>query len=186
MTYTFSSYQKLHRGSKAPSFHLPGTDGKDHSLQEFSKSKGLLVVFMCNHCPYVKPKIGKLVELDQQYRSKGLMVVGICANDSKEFPEDDLDHMKRFAKEKGIRFHSLFDESQEVPKSYGATCTPDLFLFDENMALAYHGRIDDAHGKPHSAAKTNELEEAIRQLLDGKEVSVQSVPSAGCNIKWKR
>ena len=185
MTYTFSSYKKMQTGDNAPDFNLPGTDGKEHSLKDYKDAKAVLIVFMCNHCPYVVPKIPKLVELDRKYREKGLRIVGINANDAENYPEDSPEQMKTFVKEEGIEFDYLFDESQEVPKEYGAECTPDPFLLDAELKLAYHGRIDDAHGKPHTEAKTNELEQAIEQLLKGEKISVENLPSGGCNIKWK-
>jgi len=185
MTYTFSSYKVLKNGDTAPDFSLPGTDGKNHSFMDYKDAKAVLIIFMCNHCPYVKPKIGKLIDLDHKFREQGLRIIGINANDAENYPEDSFEKMVEFVNEKGINFEYLFDESQEVPKKYGAVCTPDPFLFDKDMKLVYHGRIDDAHGKPNSDAKTNELEQAINQLLSGEKVSVETLPSAGCNIKWK-
>src|SRR3989338_1953963 len=186
MVLTFSSYKVLQKESKAPDFSLPGIDGKTHSLKEFAERKALLIIFMCNHCPYVVPKIRKLVELDAKYGKRGLAVVGINANDTEKYPEDSFDEMKRFAKRWGVKFHYLFDESQSVPKKYGAVCTPDPFLFNEKLELEYHGRIDDAHGKEHEKASTNELEEAIIELLErGKVQKTKPLPSSGCNIKWK-
>lgn len=186
MVLTFSSYKVLQKGSKAPSFNLQGIDGKSHSLSEFAGSKAVLIVFMCNHCPYVVPKIDKLIEMDARYGKRGLAIVGINANDAKSYPEDSFDEMKDFAKQRKIKFQYLFDESQSVPKKYGAVCTPDPFLFNEKLELEYHGRIDDAHGKPHEKASTNELEEAIKELLEtGKVQKTKPLPSSGCNIKWK-
>ncbi len=186
MALTYSSYKALHAGGNSPDFSLPGIDGKTHSLRDFRKAKALLIVFMCNHCPFVQPKVGKLVQLREKYAKKGLVVVGINANDPLQYPDDSFENMKLFAKEKGINFPYLFDGTQETPKKFGAVCTPDPFLFDAGQKLAYHGRIDDAHKQEHSFAKTNELEEAIQQLLSGKEVKVQVLPSMGCNIKWKQ
>ena len=185
MVLTYSSYKTLYSGDTAPDFMLHGIDGEKYSLADFKGAKALLVVFMCNHCPYVQPKVSKLVELQKIYAPRGLKVVGINANDVSQYPDDSFENMKKFAKERVINFVYLFDELQEVPKKYGAVCTPDPFLFDSEMKLAYHGRIDDAHKLPHGQAKTNELEEAIIQVLAGKEVSVQVLPSMGCNIKWK-
>ncbi|MBI4043824.1 MAG: thioredoxin family protein [Candidatus Diapherotrites archaeon] len=185
MALTSSSYKVLQRDSPAPGFSLPGIDGKTHSLKDFADRKAFLVVFMCNHCPYVQPKISKLVELHEKHAQKGLGMIGINCNDVSKYPDDSFENMKRFSMERGIKFPYLLDESQQSARSYGATCTPDPFLFDARQMLAYHGRIDDAHGQPHSMAKTNELEEAIQQTLAGKEVTIQTLPSMGCNIKWK-
>lgn len=185
MVLTYSSYKVLKRESKAPDFLLQGIDGKKHSPNGFKGAKALLVVFMCNHCPYVQPKVSKLVQLQKDYGAKGLQIVGINSNDPRQYPDDSFESMKEFAKERGINFVYLFDESQETAGKFGAECTPDPFLFDAEQKLAYHGRIDDAHKQEHKFAKTNDLEEAIKQVLAGKEVSAQTLPSMGCNIKWK-
>lgn len=185
MTLTSSSYRILNKDSSAPDFNLPGVDGKNYSLAEFIGKKALLVIFMCNHCPYVVPKMDYFVELQNKYGDKGLQIVGINANDAQNYPEDSFEKMKEYAGEYGFNFPYLYDESQEVAKAYGAECTPDPFLFDFEMKLKYHGRFDEVHGKKHSEGKTSEMEDAIRQVLAGEEVSVESVPSMGCNIKWK-
>lgn len=185
MALTPSNYSKLPKGSNAPDFDLPGVDGKNYSPGSFKNKKALLVVFMCNHCPYVKPKMPYLKELYDRYESKGFAMAAINSNDTKAYGEDDFGHMERVAEEMGFRFPYLLDETQNVARAYGAACTPDSFLFDSNQRLAYHGRLDDAHGKPHSQAKTNELEEAIVQLLAGNSVTVKEEPSFGCNVKWK-
>ena len=175
----------LEAGDTAPDFELPGIDGKKYSLRDFRGAKALLVVFMCNHCPYVRLKISKLVQLQKDYGARGLRVVGINANDPAQSPDDSFENMKRFSKEKGINFPYLFDETQEVPYKFGAKCTPDPFLFNSKLKLAYHGRIDDAYKQEHEQAKTNELEEALRDVIAGKKVSVQTLPPMGCTIKWK-
>jgi len=184
MTVTPSNYSVLKKGSHAPNFNLPGTDGKTHSLQA-RPAKAFLVVFMCNHCPFVKPKMEYLKELFDNYSPKGLVMFGISSNDTEVYNEDDFEHMKIVAKEQGFNFPYLLDETQEVARAYGAACTPDPFLFDSEMKLAYHGRIDDAHQQPHSAAKTNELEEAVKQIIEWKKITVKEEPSYGCNVKWK-
>ncbi len=185
MSLTPSNYSILKNGSAAPAFNLPGTDGKTHSLEEAKGAKAALVVFMCNHCPYVIPKMGYLKKLHGKYKVRGLAMFGINSNDTQAYGEDDLEHMKQVAKEQGFKFPYLLDETQGVARAYGAACTPDPFLFDSEMRLAYHGRIDDAHKQGHEKATTNELEEAIKQLLDGKQVTVKEEPSMGCNVKWK-
>lgn len=182
MTLTYSSYSRLGRGDSAPGFILPGTDGKSHSLSDFS-GRPVLVIFMCNHCPYVVPKFGYFIELQKKYPE--LQVIGINSNDAKNYPEDSFEKMKEYSEKYSFNFIYLFDESQETAKAYGAECTPDPFLLDAGLKLAYHGRFDDAHGKKHGKGKTSEMEDAIRQLLEGKEITVQSLPSCGCNIKWK-
>lgn len=185
MTLTNSNDSMLKKGSSAPEFDLPGTDGKNHSLEKYSGKKAYLVIFMCNHCPYVKPKMNYLKELQDKYAQQGLQVIGINSNDTQAYEEDDFEHMQQVAKDKEFKFPYLFDETQEVAKAYGAACTPDPFLFDANKKLVYHGRIDNEHGESHEQASTNELEEAVQQVLEGKEVSVNEEPSLGCNVKWK-
>ena len=185
MTLTQSNDSVLKKGSTAPEFDLPGTDDENHSLEKYSGKKAYLIVFMCNHCPYVKPKMNYLKELQDKYAEQGLILIGINSNDTEAYGEDDFEHMKQVALEKEFKFPYLFDETQEVAKSYGAACTPDPFLFDENKKLVYHGRIDDAHQKSHEQASTNELEEAVKQVLEGKEITVDEQPSMGCNVKWK-
>jgi peroxiredoxin len=184
MALTYSGYTVLPRGSPAPDFSLKGIDGNEYSLSSFQGKKAVLIVFMCNHCPFVIPKIKKLVELQQEYGDAGLQVIGINSNDVSEYPEDSFEKMKEFVIEKKINFPYLFDETQAIAKAYGAQCTPDPFLFDAGLKLAYHGRIDDAHQKDSEHATTNELEEAIRLVLDEKEAPGKTIPSMGCNIKW--
>src|SRR5262249_8704806 len=132
---------------------------------------------------YVQPKFPYFVELQKKY--KDLQVIGISANDASKYPEDSFVKMAEYARNNGFNFPYLYDETQQVARSYGAECTPDPFLFDSSLKLAYHGRFDDAHGKPHGQGKTAEMEDAIKQLLEGKEITVESLPSMGCNIKWK-
>jgi|SRR3989344_2062258 len=185
MTLTYSNYNILKQNSIAPKFNLPGTDGKNHSLELYPGKKAYLVVFMCNHCPYVQPKFAYLKNLYKNYKEKGLMVFGINSNDIEAYGEDDFEHMKEYAKKHEFGFPYLLDETQKAAKNYGAACTPDPFLFDANKKLVYHGRIDDAHKMAHESASTNELEEAIQQVLGGKQVTVREEPSLGCNVKWK-
>jgi peroxiredoxin len=179
-----STYRILKRGDPAPDFSLRAIDGRTHSLSEFGKP-ALLIIFMCNHCPYVKPKMKYFKQLQTRYGDKGLQVVAINPNDATNYPEDSFDGMKQTAMEEGFNFYYLHDETQEIAKKYGAVCTPDLYLFDERRRLAYHGRIDDAHRMPHENAKSNDLEDAIRQLLAGERITVETLPSMGCSIKWR-
>jgi len=183
MTLTYSSYKVLNKGSAAPDFSLKGTDGKNYSLADFKGKKAVLIIFMCNHCPYVVPKFGYFVELQKRYPD--LQVVGINSNDTDNYPEDSFEKMKEYARQHGFSFPYLIDETQEVARAYGAECTPDPFLFDSDLKLRYHGRFDDAHAKAHSEGRTSEMENAVRQVLAGEEVTVESLPSCGCNIKWK-
>lgn len=184
MSLTQSDYSVLKKGETAPDFNLLGVDGVKHSLKDI-EGKAILIIFMCNHCPYVKPKMDFFTTLYEKYKNLGLRIIGINSNDTENYGEDDFEHMKQVASEKNFGFPYLLDETQEVAKKYGAACTPDPFLFDENKKLVYHGRIDDAHGKTHEEASTNELEEAVKELIEGLEVTVKEEPSMGCNVKWK-
>ena len=168
-------------GTDAPDFKLEGTDNKTYSLKYFNK-KFLLVVFMCNHCPYVKAKIKALIELQNKFKDS-LQIVGINSNDP-DYPGEGFDNMKMFAKERVLNFPYLFDETQKVAKSYGATCTPDSFLFDSDKRLVFHGRINDAMS-PDSPVTRKVMEENIQTLLAGKKLDKDFDPSIGCSIKWK-
>lgn len=182
MALTYSKYNALKKEDKAPEFKLKGTDEKTHSLSEF-KGKNLLIVFMCNHCPYVQPKFSYLKELQKKYE-KHLTVIGINTN-SEVVVEDSFEKMKEYSKKFNFNFLYLDDNTQEVAKSYGAECTPDPFLFDSKQKLVFHGRFDDAHMQAHHRANTSEIEDAIKQLITGRKVSVKEEPSCGCNVKWK-
>lgn len=185
MVLVSSRYDILKRGERAIDFALQGIDGKIYSLANFSKANALLIIFMCNHCPYVKPKMDYFVELQKHY-SPGLQVVGINPNDPTDYPEDNLDGMKQTAREQEFNFPYLIDEKQKIAIEYGAICTPDPYLFNEKHELSYHGRFDDAHKLSHNEAKTSELEDAIKQVLAEKEVTVPTMPSMGCSIKWSK
>ena len=173
----------LKTGDRAPDFDLLGIDGKNHSLGEFKDRKGLLVIFMCNHCPYVQAKVEATNEVYNKFKDK-IAVVGINSNDSTNYPEDSFDNMKKFASERGIKFPYLVDESQEVAKKYGAVCTPDPFLFDQERKLIFHGRIDNAM-KTEDVATEKTMIQNIEKFLDGKKIERDFEPSIGCSIKWK-
>jgi len=184
MTLMESIYNKLKKGAKAPDFSLPGTDGKTYSLENFKDANALLVIFMCNHCPYVKPKLEEMKRITADYKDKGLMVVGINPNDENIVPEDDFEHMKQVVDEKGINFIYLRDESQEVAREYGASCTPDPFLFDSDFNLIFHSRFDDKHAD--ETVNKHEMHQAIGEFLGKGSISLQEQPSMGCSIKWKK
>ena len=179
------SLEKLKTGDKAPGFSLKGTDGKTYSLSNFKNAKALLIIFMCNHCPYVKAKQKTIIGLQNKYKSKGLVVVGINSNESENYPEDNFEGMVETAKEKGYNFVYLHDETQEVGKAYGASCTPDSFLFDSNQKLVYHGRFDNAL-EPGQEATEFDMDEAITAVLAGKKPKHDFLYSIGCSIKWKK
>jgi peroxiredoxin len=173
-------------GTKAPKFRLPDPDGKLVSSDDFKDSRAFLVVFMCNHCPYVKHVQSGLAELAREYEARGVGVVGINSNDVKNYPEDSPAKMAEEIKLAGYTFPYLYDESQEVAKAYQAACTPDFFLFDRNRLLAYRGQFDDSRPGNGRPVTGKDLRAAMEALLDDKPVSGNQKPSVGCNIKWKR
>ena len=143
------SLEKLKTGDKAPDFNLKAIDGKTYSLADFKNAKALLIIFMCNHCPYVKSKQETIKDLQTKYKDKGLVIVGINPNESEKYSEDSFEGMVKVAKEKNFNFVYLHDETREVAKSYGASCTPDPFLFDAEQKLVYHGRLNNEIGRAH-------------------------------------
>jgi peroxiredoxin len=173
----------LKKGDRAPDFDLMGVDDKKHSLGSYKNYDAVLVVFMCNHCPYVKAKVDAINEIQNKFQGK-VAVVGINSNDSIAYPDDSFDNMKKFAKEKGIKFSYLVDDTQQVAKLYGAVCTPDPFLFDKEQRLVFHGRIDNAM-KPEDKATEKIMIVNIENLLAGKPIAKDFDPSIGCSIKWK-
>lgn len=172
-------------GTKAPAFALPDTDGKTVDLSEFADSKALLVIFMCNHCPYVKHVADQLKALSDDYMPKGLGVVAISSNDADKYPDDSLEAMATEKSERGYEFAYLFDESQEVAQSYAAACTPDFYLFDSEQKLVYRGQLDSSRPKSDIPVTGEDLRAAIDAVLNGQKPSEQQTPSIGCNIKWK-
>ncbi len=172
----------LKTGDSAPEFNLKGIDDQMHSLNDYSK-KGLLVIFMCNHCPFVKAKIEAIKELHDKFKDD-ISIVGINSNDSVKYPDDDFDSMKAVAKEKGLEIDYLVDETQEIAKKYGAVCTPDPFLFDSEKKLIFHGRIDDAMN-PEAEVSEKVMINNIQKFLQGQKIEKDFDPSIGCSIKWK-
>ena len=169
-------------GNKAPDFNLLGIDDKKHSLSEF-KDHPLLIVFMCNHCPYVQAKVSAMNEIHEKFKGK-VMMIGINSNDPTNYPDDSFENMKKFAKEKNIKFAYLVDDTQEVAKKYGAVCTPDPFLFDKDFGLVFHGRIDNGM-KPEDKATEKTMIQNIEKLLSGNKIEKDFEPSMGCSIKLK-
>lgn len=174
----------VERGTPCPDFRLPATSGQTLSRDQVRGTNGLLVMFICNHCPYVKAIEDRLVTLAVELKEIGIGVVGISANDANDYPEDSFEEMTRRAQDKSYPFPYLYDESQEVAKSFGAVCTPDFFMYDKDLRLAYRGRLDDSW-KDASAVKNRELLEAGKLLAQGRPLSGEQVPSMGCSIKWK-
>ena len=173
-------------GTRAPSFELKDvTTGKMISLETFQGKKGLLVMFICRHCPYVVHIRFELAKLGHDYVKKNLGVVAISSNDAKAYPDDAPSQLRQMAEELQFEFPFCYDESQEVAKAYTAACTPDFFLFDEQHKLVYRGQLDGS--RPGNDVEVNgaDLRRAIGALLDGRAIESEQTPSLGCNIKWK-
>ena len=183
---TLESEAVLERGDEAPDFELPATDGETYSLADFAEYEALLVVFTCNHCPYAQAKVDELNRLAAEFED--LAVVGINANDETEYPEDSFDRMGELVADGTIQYDAyLRDESQRVAADYGATCTPDPFLFepeDGAFRLVYHGRLDDALN-PDAEPTEREMAAHVETLLTGGDVTAAFRPSRGCSIKWR-
>jgi peroxiredoxin len=172
-------------GWKAPSFTLPGTDGRDWSLDAVAGPNGTLVMFICNHCPYVKAVIDRIIRDARDLQALGVGVAAISANDAAEYPDDSFDRMREMAREHAFPFPYLYDESQAVAKAYGASCTPDFFGFNAGMGLQYRGRIDASGRLPAAPDVRRDLFEAMRQIAETGRGPTDQVPSMGCSIKWK-
>ncbi|HEX2840895.1 thioredoxin family protein [Hyphomicrobium sp.] len=172
-------------GWKAPAFRLPATDGKVYSLDELRGPNGTLVMFICNHCPYVKAILDRLVRDARELQSLGIASVAISSNDAVTYPEDSFARMKEVAAANGFPFLYLYDESQDVARRYDAVCTPDFFGFNRNLELQYRGRLDASGREPGPATARRELFEAMKGVAEtGRGPEVQT-PSMGCSIKWK-
>jgi len=172
-------------GTKAPQFRLPDTSGKMVSLSDFKNAPALLVVFMCNHCPYVKHIRAGLAQVARDYMPRRVGMVGINSNDVANYPADSPAKMAEEVKSAGYIFPYLYDESQEVAKAYRAACTPDIFLFDKEQQLFYRGQFDDSRPGNAIPVTGQDLRAALDSVLAGKPTSPNQKPSIGCNIKWK-
>jgi peroxiredoxin len=172
-------------GTKAPEFRLPDTESKTVSLGDFRDAPALLVMFICNHCPYVKHVRPELAKLTREYGDRGVAVVGISANDVESFPDDRPELMAREKAEAGYTFPYLYDETQEVAQAYHAACTPDFFVFDRGRSLVYRGQLDDSRPGNGVPLSGKDLRAALDAVLAGKPVATDQKPSIGCNIKWK-
>ncbi len=171
-------------GWKARDFALAGVDGKTYTLADVRGPKGTLVVFICNHCPYVKAVIGRLVEEANALRASGIGTIAVMSNDPNDYPEDSFDNMKSFAKKHGFTFPYVIDETQEVARTYGAQCTPDFFGFNAKDELQYRGRLDASRTSLVANAR-RDLYEAMKQVADTGHGPEQQTASIGCSIKWK-
>lgn len=171
-------------GFSCPDFRLPAVSGATVGRDDFASEHLFGVFFTCNHCPYAKAIEGRLIELERDYRDKGFRFVAISANDAATYPEDGFDNMAKRAAERGYGFPYLYDERQTVARAFGAVCTPDLYVFDRDRKVAYHGRLDDSP-MDASKVKRRELREAVDALLQGRTPEGHQNPSIGCTIKWK-
>ena len=183
MVQTLSTMLLL--GTSAPQFSLPDPDGKIVSLSDFDGAPALVVVFMCNHCPFVKHVAPGLADLAREYQDKGVAVVGVNPNDIANYPDDSPQKMAEASKEYGYTFPYLLDESQAVAKAYRAACTPDFFVFDADRQLVYRGQMDDSRPSLDLPVTGADLRGALDAVLDGRSVAAEQKPSVGCNIKWK-
>ncbi|EAU42968.1 hypothetical protein FP2506_09001 [Fulvimarina pelagi HTCC2506] len=173
-------------GWKAVDADLPGVGGASHRLFELKGENGLVVVFICNHCPYVKAITERLVRDAHDLKALGVETVAICSNDAEAYPADSFENMIRFAEENDFPFHYLHDADQRVAKTYGAVCTPDFFGFNGDLELQYRGRMDAAGAKKPTGDERRELFEAMKQVASTGEAPREQVPSMGCSIKWKQ
>lgn len=171
-------------GTSAPDFKLPNIDGKEVSLSDFSNAKGLLVMFICNHCPFVKHVQSGLVSLYDDYADKGIAFVAISSNDVENYPDDSPEKMAAEAAQAGYEFPYLYDADQSVAKAYRAACTPDFYLFDQDHTLFYRGQIDSSRPGNEIPVTAEDMRHALDALLSGEEPIEPQTPSLGCNIKW--
>ena len=171
--------------TSAASFQLPGVDSKTYSLESFSDKNVLVIIFMCNHCPYVKAVLQRLIDLQAEKEHQGVQLVGINSNDVDRYPDDSMENMQKITKERGINFPYLLDVSQETAKAYDAVCTPDIYVYGTERKLLYRGRIDDNWEHEEKVTQRN-LKEALDCIVAGKEVPREQISSIGCSIKWKQ
>ncbi len=184
MAYIESTMLPL--GTKAPNFTLPDTvSGNILSLDDIKSDRATVLMFLCNHCPYVHHVNPEIVRLVADYKSKGVAFAGICSNDVEHYPQDSPELMKEVAATLGYDFPYLYDESQEVAHNYDAACTPDFYVFDGNLKLVYRGRLDDSRLGNETALSGSDLRAAIDSVLNNQPVNTDQYPSGGCGIKWK-
>ncbi len=178
--------KNLSIGTIAPNFELLNTrDNKTVNLSEVKGLKGTAIFFICNHCPFVVHVNEELIKLANDYSKKGISFIAISSNDANKYPQDGPEKMKTHAEKVGYPFPYLFDETQEVAKAYDAACTPDLYLFDDELKLVYHGQLDDSRPGNEKPLTGKDFRNAINNLLDQKSPNENQKPSIGCNIKWK-
>ena len=172
-------------GKAAPDFKLPGVDGRHWTRNECMGDKGLLVMFICNHCPYVKAVIDRIVRDARELEALGVGTAAIMSNDPSDYPEDSFENMQRVALEYDFPFPYLLDESQEVAKAYGAVCTPDFFGYNADLGLQYRGRLDESRKETAPEGVRRDLFEGMKQVAETGRGPEKQVPSVGCSIKWR-
>ncbi len=170
-------------GTEAPTFELPGVDGRTHSLDDYADAEALALVQSCNHCPYVQAWEGRMKEIQREYGARGFRLVAVSSNDADRYPADSFEAMRARAEQQGFNFDYLYDEEQGVARALGAERTPEVFLFDRDRRLVYHGAIDDSRND--RSVTRHYLREALDALLAGEEPSVPETPAVGCSVKWK-
>ena len=175
---------RLHPGAAAPEFELAGVDGRTHSLSEYANRKFLLVVFWCNHCPYVQAWEGRMIAIGRKYAASGVQVVLINSNDASQYPDDSFDRMAARARDRNYPFPYLHDPTQSVAHAYGALVTPHPMLFGPDRRLLFQGRIDDAHNAPERVAHRY-LEDALDAAIAGRPIRPTELPVLGCSVKWR-
>jgi peroxiredoxin len=168
----------------APEFNLKSVYGNYYSLSNFTDKRIIVIIFMCNHCPYVKSVINRIVLLQEYFNNQQVQFIGINSNDIITFPEDSFENMIKFSNEYSLNFPYLIDETQEIALKFNAVCTPDIYVYDENRILKYRGRLDDSWKDENKVTK-QELKVAVEILLEGKQLNFNQIPSMGCSIKWK-
>lgn len=171
-------------GTPAHDFTLPDADGQQVALSDFADKPVLAVIFMCNHCPYVKAVLDRLIVLAREFESRGVQFVGINPNDAEKYPDDSPEAMRHLIRDKGLPFPYLVDATQEVARRYDAVCTPDIYVYGPDRRLAYRGRIDDNWQEPDKVTR-RELKAALEALAAGDPAAEEQTPSMGCSIKWK-
>lgn len=172
-------------GWKAPDFSLPATDGRTYSLSDIAGPRGTLVMFICNHCPYVLAILDRILRDARDLQDLGIGVAAICSNDAETYPDDSFENMKRLAEEKGFPFPYLHDEDQSVARAWGAVCTPDFFGFNVDLELQYRGRLDASRKEAAPENARRDLFEAMKQVAETGQGPQDQIPSMGCSIKWK-
>jgi peroxiredoxin len=170
-------------GTEAPRFELPGVDGRDHSLDDYADAHLLVLIQSCNHCPYVQAWEGRMIDLQREFDDRGVRIVAVNSNDAGSHPEDSFEEMRARAEREGFNFDYLYDEPQAIARGLGAERTPEVFVFDRERRLRYHGAIDDS--RDENAVSQRYLRDAIETLLAGHEPDLTETPPVGCTVKWK-